>query len=58
MQQILDNSGGARLGGVGLDIGKARTPKVAKDEMQIRIKGRNKRCLGHDVHTPHRMEAV
>ncbi len=38
---------GVRVGGVGLNIGKARTAEVAKDEMHIFIEGWNKRRMGH-----------
>src|SRR6478735_5632473 len=39
MQQVLDDGGGVRLDGVGLNIRETRSAKVAKDEMQVRIKG-------------------
>jgi len=47
MEQILNNGSGVRLGWVGLNIGKARTAEVAKDEMHIFIEGWNKRRIGH-----------
>jgi hypothetical protein len=43
-----------RLGGIGLNIRQTRPAKVAKDEMYIRIKGWNKRCMGHGTHSPNR----
>ena len=42
MQQVLDDGGGVRLDGVGLNIRETRSTKVAKDKMQVRIKGWNK----------------
>jgi hypothetical protein len=51
MQQVLNNGGGVRLRGVGLNIGKARTAEVAKDEMHIFVEGRNKRRMGHHAHS-------
>jgi hypothetical protein len=50
VQKVLDDDSGVRLGGIGLDIRQARLAEVAKDEMHIRIKGRNKRCMGRQMH--------
>jgi uncharacterized protein YjbI with pentapeptide repeats len=38
VQQVLDHCRGICFGGISFDVCKARPPKAAKDEMDIRIK--------------------